>query len=625
MLQSLLAMLQKKYTRHVLAVFCVVAVLIILWDHTYAQGIIDEAQKDTFLVLENLVSLMSWLWIIPATLAWGLMSNTMAYGQAFFLDRYLFTMWQLMRSFSLFALGFIFIGSIIKNYVTFWEVKNYYEIIKKTVLAWLLISMSWYLLAAVIDLSIIATSAVAWVPLVVMEDQFKKMEWKLHCYDTVVVKKLWVQDQLDISVEWNKNELTLEQIMPQWDSVSWPLVFLWCWILNLSDTWKIAWGNVDSSELLLSLWLKLLINLSIVLPMIILMVVNMMRIFFIWLRAMFAPIIALDYAWWWPLTKDWGKMSKWFSPKNVLWLVFQPVAIVACMSIAIMLIIWMYDATIWWETFTEGSMETTFQTYFLSDNKTQVWTWAVWQWFINGTLLEKSWNWIWWMIWELIMLLFCITVFWTLIKVWFSASEITKWISGKMFDMGKEMIKSAPIVPTWAGTMSLWALERWKDKLSQDFMTLTNRRQSMEWDRLSDMLWMSSDDSITATEMSDIEAAARNASPIAFLNTVKDIQSRKPIQTSNSKFRRATETWLRNVWLQHIHQNNPQFNINNIPELQQNIDQIRTWNDTNHKNVRKFLDSFLSATTFDSVQNLWWWRDTVLPTQYDATWWWTDS
>jgi hypothetical protein len=47
------------------------------------------------------------------------MSNTMAYGQAFFLDRYLFTMWQLMRSFSLFALGFLFIGSIIKNYVTF--------------------------------------------------------------------------------------------------------------------------------------------------------------------------------------------------------------------------------------------------------------------------------------------------------------------------------------------------------------------------------------------------------------------------------------------------------------------------------------------------------------------------
>jgi hypothetical protein len=71
MLKSLLTVMQKSYTRRALVVFLVVAVVMILFpEHIYAQSsITGEAKKDAFLILSNIINLMSWLWIIPASLA----------------------------------------------------------------------------------------------------------------------------------------------------------------------------------------------------------------------------------------------------------------------------------------------------------------------------------------------------------------------------------------------------------------------------------------------------------------------------------------------------------------------------------------------------------------------------
>jgi len=484
-----------------------------------------------------------------------------------------------------------------------------------------LISLSRFVLAALIDFSIIATSAVSWIPLKVMETEFRRMEWKIHCFDTVTVKKFGSQDQLDIARDDNRNELTLEQIMPAWDSISWPLVFLGCGILNLSDSTRLPEWTV-STDLLLQQWLKLLISLMIVLPMIILMVTNMMRIFFIWLWAMFAPIIALDIVWGWPLTKDWSSVQKYFSPKNILWLIFQPVAVVACMSIGIILILWIYDAQIWWDRYQQESMEKTFSVFPLWNDKIQVGTWALNGAYINGTVLEKSGNWIWWAVGELIMVLFCIVVLWTLIKVGFSASEITKWVSDWIYKFGTQMAKSVPIVPTSFGWMSIGALEKWADQMKQNISNTFRWKQSVQADKLSKLMWMSEGDELTSSEMWDIITESTKDNKQLMLNKISSIQENKPI-TVNSELKSALQNWLTHWWqnsgLQHIRSTwwsrfasltpgDPLFN-------EDNIGNVWTWSEAKYKLVRQYFDTFLKNWQVNDWVDLW--SDGQLQSRYN--------
>lgn len=90
--------------------------------------------------------------------------------------------------------------------------------------------MSRFMITALIDISIVGTSAAASLPLQVMQEQWDKLEEKeaLWCYKTVRVKANKTVDVVDINAEDNKKRLKFEDVMPSGDSVSGPMVFMGC-------------------------------------------------------------------------------------------------------------------------------------------------------------------------------------------------------------------------------------------------------------------------------------------------------------------------------------------------------------------------------------------------------------
>jgi hypothetical protein len=104
-------------------------------------------------------------------ISWAALSNELVYWKAFFLDRSLWKFWQMIRTFSNFILWFLFIGSILFAFFRFWWWDDTWwvkSLFKNVAIAWLLINMSWWLVAALIDLSTIMVVAVWWLPLTVM-------------------------------------------------------------------------------------------------------------------------------------------------------------------------------------------------------------------------------------------------------------------------------------------------------------------------------------------------------------------------------------------------------------------------------------------------------------------------
>ena len=87
------------------------------------------------------------------------MDNSLVYGEIFGLDAALFKFWSIMKNFANFALGFIFVWSILKYIFDMKSGKgtNPKDLIVKLLIASIGINTSWFILGALIDLSTVLT------------------------------------------------------------------------------------------------------------------------------------------------------------------------------------------------------------------------------------------------------------------------------------------------------------------------------------------------------------------------------------------------------------------------------------------------------------------------------------
>lgn len=106
------------------------------------------------------------------TIAGAALDNSLIYGSVLHLDAALWNIWNIMKNFANFTLWFIFVFTIVKNLFA-WSfgnsagdpIKGAKDTIVKTLIAWVLVQMSWFVVAALIDLSTILIYAVWWIPL----------------------------------------------------------------------------------------------------------------------------------------------------------------------------------------------------------------------------------------------------------------------------------------------------------------------------------------------------------------------------------------------------------------------------------------------------------------------------
>ena len=130
---------------------------------------VDTTASETLeiltLTINFILSVSSRIWIIFANLAGQFLSNARVYGSVIGMDTYLWLCRNIIKNFANFALGIVFVFYLFR--VLFFQEEvgaMLKKILIKLIVAGIGIQASWFLVAAILDISTIATSAVGSIP-----------------------------------------------------------------------------------------------------------------------------------------------------------------------------------------------------------------------------------------------------------------------------------------------------------------------------------------------------------------------------------------------------------------------------------------------------------------------------
>ena len=129
---------------------------------------VSETEREfanTVEMVTRAISLVMWPLL---AIAWLAMDNTLVYWELFFLDTTLFQMWQITRTFANFLLWFLFVFAIWYNLVKWWNADGarwLKKFLPNLVIASILIQASYFIIAALLDLSTVMIYSVWGLPL----------------------------------------------------------------------------------------------------------------------------------------------------------------------------------------------------------------------------------------------------------------------------------------------------------------------------------------------------------------------------------------------------------------------------------------------------------------------------
>lgn len=175
-------------------------------------------------------------------------------------------------------------------------------------LAGVLIQASWFLIWATMDIEKITTAAAGSLPALVIQENSERwsriVEWMT---DSNILNKKMSLDSLSWSLvfsisTWslanqNSNESILDAILPSYNSLSWPLYFIGFSIFRFQDYAGVSFNSLNNAEeisqVLTATTIKILIQLAFVIFMFLLVLINVVRIWYLWLVIALSPIIVL--------------------------------------------------------------------------------------------------------------------------------------------------------------------------------------------------------------------------------------------------------------------------------------------------------------------------------------------
>ena len=107
-------------------------------------------------------------------LAWKLVDNSLVYWEVFWFDAVLWQLWNFVKNLANFALWFFFLYKIFKYLIN--NKENIKETLIWALVAWVWIQASWFIMAALIDVSTILAYGVWWLPISVLGEKEYKDE-----------------------------------------------------------------------------------------------------------------------------------------------------------------------------------------------------------------------------------------------------------------------------------------------------------------------------------------------------------------------------------------------------------------------------------------------------------------
>lgn len=356
--------------KHRIRIWIIIAIICVMSfsDRSFAEGTVNEDIKVLWRSLNIIVGRLSWLWIIFAKIAWELLTNKWVYWGAIWLDVLLRKYRNVVKNFANFWLWFYFVYVVFRWLISTWK-DSIEKTLKNTLLwlliAWVWIQASWFLTAALIDLSTIAVSAAWSFPSVIMsnspyiESEVKKSisdtfanGWnqatKPICVNAGEGQKKWqyvdfiCENTKIVELEKPKDMTELVDVLqPKPEDVSWPLYHIWFSILKIKNITTInsseSWVKATLFNTLIQWWTTIIYGIE----MVVLCIAAIMRILYLWMFIMISPIAILlrcikeswEKIWW----NSKGFLSKFMTQLNfetLLVNVFKPAIVVLWLWVA---------------------------------------------------------------------------------------------------------------------------------------------------------------------------------------------------------------------------------------------------------------------------------------------------
>lgn len=408
-------------------------------------------------IVNMLIKIASRARTIPAILAGKLMSNDFIYASWLWLDKSLFTMWNYMKNFANFTLWFLLVFKIAKSLFT----KDAFSIKKELpnfLLASILLNMSWFLMWTLIDVANVATAAVWSFPQALINDDIIK---------TIDYDKLNVSIPEKICANLDKWEQKcaetfspaqrIDRVWARFNDMSWPLLYIGASIYRFQEYELLNQEVTRPKDFIIGTIIKLLMLLMYIAPIIALFVINLKRIFYLWLRIIFSPIIVLAEVLKIGALK---KLGDSFSLKEILGMIFQPVFVIGGM--AIVLILWVSMFTVMgWHPWSANKNEQVSKVFGWAEiisapgsstfHNTTAWTEITFVWDIFKDIAGYAG----WLVWYLIITTFVIMLLWAIVKMSTSSSKIASGTFDKITGLGKDLVTWMNIIPIGWNRVSL--------------------------------------------------------------------------------------------------------------------------------------------------------------------------
>ncbi|MEI6426128.1 MAG: hypothetical protein WCO66_02125 [Candidatus Absconditabacteria bacterium] len=327
---------------------CLMLILIIVIGYGFHPvfAASEAANKSTLdslaSILNQLMNTASRARIPIATLAGKFMSNDMIYGSWFHLDTYLWQMRNISKNFANFGLLGFLLYEISKSLGK--GSAGIQKTIGKVIIAGIGIQMSWFLVGAIIDVSTIATTAVASFPASFLGDTDAGRYMDTRIENTVkrgmvVLDKEGISKIGEITKDNQTTAQTKNQFMPKYDSVGGPLIFIGSSALGIQDMMTIKEGEDQGAKsILVTFGLKGFILIFYIIILILLLIANIIRVGYLWIFIAISPIIILLLT----FMKDEGLgkegLGKQLTFSNFIAIVFKPTIFVAVLGIILIFV-----------------------------------------------------------------------------------------------------------------------------------------------------------------------------------------------------------------------------------------------------------------------------------------------
>ena len=465
-----------------LLLFFTIIVWVSFWSWTTWAEVVSSWTDLMQKILNSLQKLLDFCMLVIRPfliLAWKLLSNTFVYGSSFGIDTVLWKIWQMSRIGMNYFIWVVFIVSIFMYIVKSNSKLSLPKIFPKLLFASIVVNMSWFLFAVLLDLSTIFTVMAGnfWMQFMSIMEKHKKIDKNAVMILPVEIDADTKKPTLNTKINWKDYHFC---ILADWKYTNPPCIEFNWWFFKLvvskdGKTQKIKWWITSKDMKYASTWMlfsmfrymtmvfdldntnklnptfwmyviKIILFLILIIPFLLLVVILFIRIMVLWMVIPFSPFL-----FWLPIIWIFDSKVK-EKLSNIIALIFQPAYVVFMLTLwfIFMQSLSAMMPNISWEKKSDNILKK------IDVNK-------VWkdEYELAGVIKVKSnynskdgkntnmWDfkniasYIAWIIVNLIAAM----LMWTLVFVAFKSNSFTKKIATSVDEMAKWAVKTLPILP----------------------------------------------------------------------------------------------------------------------------------------------------------------------------------